>query len=155
MNDRAQPALLNELLNRQYRSLPHYVAECWPWTHRGNAEARAALERIIQKQDEHCAAIADLITRRGGLPMVEGYPSQFVDRNFLALDYVLEELVAYQNEAVQRLEQMRQQCAGDAEAADLVQRILSDEREHSAALQRVASNLNSGAAQQPAASAAE
>lgn len=130
MSKPVSPNLLNRILHEQYRSLPQYLAESWPWVHRGDEAARATLQGIIQKQQEHCRAIVDLIGRRGGSIDPGAFPTDYTDLNYLALDFVLESLVSDRQAAIARLEDYCRQCSEDPEALALVDAILQDERDH-------------------------
>jgi len=143
--DLVPESLLNQLLTEQYRSLPQYVAACWPWTHRGDEEASAALEKIIKNQQEHCRRIAELILRRGGIVEPGPYAADYTNHNYLALDFLLEALIRDRKQAITRIEQFRQQCLRDQEALALVDSILRDEQNHLKELQSLSARQHASA----------
>ena len=56
--------LLNQLLVIHYRSLPMYLLDASPWTHRGDEKASEALNDIVTDQRQTCQRIADAVIQR-------------------------------------------------------------------------------------------
>ncbi|NIP84833.1 MAG: hypothetical protein GTO03_04460, partial [Planctomycetales bacterium] len=75
--------LLNQLLVIHYRSLPMYLLDAAPWTHRGDEPATEALQDIVSDQQRTCQRIADAVIQREGIVRMGDYPTEFTDMNFL------------------------------------------------------------------------
>ena len=134
-------AVLNQVLQLQYRSLPRYLVYGSPWTHANGADGqtRDALENIVHDQQRLTERLAELILDHRGSPDVGDFPMEFTDLHFLSLDYLLRELVYYQRQDIASLER----CAADlstaaAEAQAIVEEGLGSERAHLEVLEQLA-----------------
>ena len=74
--------LLSQLLVHQYRSLPMFLTEAVPWTHRGDEDATRVLLDIVQGQRDLSNRVATEMQQRG-CPIDTGeYPMEFLDLHF-------------------------------------------------------------------------
>ncbi len=123
-------ALLNRLFQTVCRSLPMYLGEAAdPWTHKGDEKAKETLENIIADQKAFAARIADRILDIGTLePGV--YPLEFTDTHFLALDFLIGELIKYQKRDIARIERIVDALEDDYDARELAEETLGAERAH-------------------------
>ena len=138
VNGRNSVEILNAVLRRLYRSMLQYVHECWPWTHRGDGTAYPTVLKLREEELEDAKRLAELIVARGGAVATGSYPTEFVDTHFLALDYLLDELVRAERRRMEATEADLARLGGDAEAAGLLREILRRELEHLGVLQRLA-----------------
>jgi hypothetical protein len=123
-------ALLNALFQTVHRSLPMYLAEAAdPWKHAGDEKAAETLENIVADQRAFAARIADMILDHGVLDP-GGYPMEFTDTHFLALDFLIGELVKYQRRDVARIQRIVKALSDDPEARELAEETLGAEKAH-------------------------
>ena len=137
MTDSRSVSLLSEILTGLLRSLPQYVAECWPWTHRGDADAYAVVKGIIDQEQRRAEEVAQAIVERGGLLIYPPFPD-WTRLNFVALDYLLDHLVHFQETAVARFEAIRDQFAEGTEQRALAESVVEDAKKHLGQLQELA-----------------
>lgn len=129
--------LLNDLLAVQHCSLPRYLTYVSPWTGDENTEAAEVVTRIAEDQQRMSERIAETIYDRGGMPDAGDFPMEFTDTHFLALDYLLRELVYYQKQDVAAIEEIVSQLGGDADAKALAEETLGAEKAHLEDLERL------------------
>ena len=85
---------LNFLLINLGRSLLQYVEECWPWS--GNETHGNPLDALVIAQKETIARLTDLLIQRRWNIDFGSYPTEYSDLHFVALDYLLLQLIENQ-----------------------------------------------------------
>jgi hypothetical protein len=128
---------LNDVLIALHRSLVQYVGDCWPWTATEADAVRDAVGRLVERQREHVSRLVDVLVRRDWPVDFGMFPVEFTDLHYVALGYLLDQLVADQKSVVARIEQSRRACAGDAAAAELLDSVLAAERQTLARLEEL------------------
>lgn len=136
MADETTNARLNELLIRIYRSLLQYAGECWPWTAAHVEEE--AIRALVAEQQQFVAALVDLLSARYWPIQFGSFPTEYTDLHYVALDYLLDEIIRDQLTLIADLEQAHASVAGDTEAVDLINDILHSQRQIVAKLQTLA-----------------
>lgn len=139
---------LNQLVVSLGRSLLQYVGECWPWT-RNSAEAeRAALHTLIQRQQQCCAALIEMLSSRNASIDMGAYPTDYTDLHYVSLDFLLSQLIANERVLIGELEQALADSIAvrDNEAHELVEQLLGLERENLAALEDLSCGSSAEAA---------
>ncbi len=133
-------ALLNRLFQTIHRSLLMYLAEAAdPWTHAGDEKAKETLVNIVADQKAAAAKIADYVLEFDSLEP-GGYPMEYTDTHFLALDFLLGELITAQKRDVARIERIVTALGDDPEARELAEETLGAERAHLEMLEGLASS---------------
>ncbi len=123
-------ALLNALFQTVHRSLPMYLAEAAdPWKHAGDERAAETLENIVADQRAFTARIADVILEYGSLES-GGYPMEYTDTHFLALDFLIGELIKYQRRDVARIQRIVTALADNHDAQEIAEETLGAEKAH-------------------------
>lgn len=122
--------MLNRLLAIEYRSVPMYLADAAPWRGPGDEQIAAALENIVLDQRNMASRIAELVLDRRGSIDTGEFPMEFTDMHNLSLDFLLTELVRYQQRDVAAIEGCVARLAGDEEARALAEEVLGSERRH-------------------------
>ena len=116
--------LLMQLLVHQYRSLPIFLTEAVPWTHRGDENATRVLLDIVEGQRDLSPRIAAELQQRG-CPIDTGeYAMDFLDLHFLSLDFFLQRLVETQKNEVESIGRIAEQLDGDPAAYVLAKEAL-------------------------------
>ena len=146
MADSQHTAELNQLLGALARSLVQYVGECWPWTRVEAEDERRTIDEIVERQQRQIAALADLIMGRGTIAEFGTFPTEFTDLHYVALDYLLDQLIADERSLVAAIESAAGACSDDAEAADLLKQLLAEEQENAATLEKLATLRAAGSA---------
>ena len=123
---------LNDLLIAVARCLLQYVGESWPWTSDEEAAERAAVERMVTEQRETVLHMAALLDDRAHRITYGQYPSEYTSLHYVALDYLLDQLVDDQQRLADELASAALDAGGDAEA----QRVISAAADQAAGHQR-------------------
>ena len=76
---------LMQLLVHHYRSLPMFLTEAVPWTHRGDERATGVLLDVVAGQRDLSNRIAAELEQRGWPLDMGEYPMEFLDLHFLSL----------------------------------------------------------------------
>ena len=124
--DGSQNAQLNHLLITIGRSLLQYVGESWPWTSEDSDEARRKLTELVDRQQQSVGALASLLNAREWAIDFGTYPTDYTDLHFIALDFLLAQLVENQEAVVDVLKQSAE-LNGDGEASQLMAGIVEAE----------------------------
>jgi hypothetical protein len=104
MDDRTQ-ARLESILQRESRSVMVYTAEAFPWTSALTSEAVKRLLTCIHQEQEALTQLGRFLVRqRVPLPYLGSFPVGFTTINFLALDYLLPRLSAFEKTSIAELE---------------------------------------------------
>ena len=90
-------------------------------------------------------AIPNLIQRRWNIDF-GSYPTEYCDLHFIALDYLILQLIEKQEALIADIEQTQTASAGDAPALELLSQILSSERDILTKLQGLSKSRSSGSA---------
>ena len=115
---------LMQLLLHHYRSLPIFLTEAVPWTHRGDEQATNVLLDIVAGQRDLSNRIAAELEQRGWHLDMGEYPMDFLDLHFLSLDFLLQRLVENQQREVDAIARLSAEVDEDPVAHDLAQEAL-------------------------------
>ena len=115
---------LMQLLLHHYRSLPIFLTEAVPWTHRGDEQATNVLLDIVAGQLDLSNRIAAELEQRGWPLDMGEYPMDFLDLHFLSLDFLLQRLVDNQQREVDAIARLSAEVNEDPVAHDLAQEAL-------------------------------
>ncbi|MFO1095562.1 MAG: hypothetical protein U0992_20005 [Planctomycetaceae bacterium] len=107
---------LNDLLIDLGRSLLQYVGESWPWASEEEAAEQTAVERMVAEQRETVLQFAALLDERGHRIAYGQYPSEYTSLHYVALDYLLDQLLDDQQYLADELTAAALE-SGDDEAA--------------------------------------
>lgn len=130
--------LLGQLLVHHYRSLPMFLTEAAPWTHRGDQNATDVLLDIVAGQREMSTRIAGELTRRGCSIDTGEYEMDFLDLHFLALDFLLQRLVELQQQEVTSIGEIATQLEDDPVAFGLAKEALGAAKGYLQSLEELA-----------------
>ena len=114
-----------------------YVGESWPWTRFDAGTERETIGRLVARQQEQVARLTSLLSIRRWTIDFGTYPTDYTDLHFVALDYLLAQLIESGRAFAVELEQTAATLQ-DEQAAALVNVILVDEREIVSQLQQLA-----------------
>jgi hypothetical protein len=128
MSQRDTHQVMNRLLTVIHRSLPMYLTNASPWTHRGDEPALGALQRIVEDQKQLGHRIGQYILEHHDTIEMGEYPIEFLDVHDLSLDYLLTRLVDCQKADVTALEQCAAALQHDRHAAALAEEALGAAR---------------------------
>ncbi len=139
MNNSQALAVLQQLVEREGRSLLQYISDAFPWTTARNREAWTQLQRLIDEERQGVGTLVQfLVGRRHTVPYLGAYPSSFTNINFVALEHVLPLLADHERRSVTALERDLALIT-DPEARALVQNYLEMKRQHLQSLEALAS----------------
>ena len=127
MSDASTYQALNELLINLGRSLLQYVGECWPWTDPDTAEEERKIKELVEAQRRQVAQLAELLFDAEWNSEYGAYPTEYTDLHYVALTYLLDQLVLNQRALVEEARRTLPFC-DDPEAKRLVGEILSQQQ---------------------------
>lgn len=137
MADENMIALLGQLFVHHYRSLPMFLTEASPWTHRGDENATLVVMDIVADQKLMCARLASEIQKRGGVVDSGEYPMDFLDLHFLSLDFLLLQILEFQREEVDWIGRYAERLDGDPTAYAIAKEALGAARGHLESLEEL------------------
>jgi hypothetical protein len=123
-------AALQRLLAIQLRSFPMYLSSARPWSQPGSEEAIETLGHIVANQRQMAERIVEALVQREADVDTGHFPMAFTDTHDLSLDYLLGELVRYQERDVQAIGDCVRQLAGDPPLHELAQEALGAAKGH-------------------------
>jgi hypothetical protein len=136
--DARTQTLLQDIVERESRSVLLYVHDAYPWTTSGEGEVVESLRRLIAAEAQAVAALGQYLVRRRLPPPLPGsYPSIYTIINFLALDYLLPRLADASRHSLDQLERDLASIS-DSEARAEVEKLAAVKRRNLAELERLA-----------------
>lgn len=139
MIDPPTQTLLQDILRRESRSVLMYVAEAYPWATSTETKALTSLQQLIAAEREAVVRLGRFLVRqRIPLPFLPSYPAHFTTINFLALDFILPQLIEYERQSIAELERDLASIHDPAARAE-VERLLALKRQHVPQLEELAS----------------
>lgn len=143
MSDATMYAALNDLLINVGRSLLQYVGECWPWSDANAQDEQQAIDRLVQRQKQQVGQLANLLRDAEWSTDYGSYPTEYTDLHYVALDYLLDQLIQNQRGLVEDANAALSACEGDPEAKKLVGEIQAVQRTIAAELESLANDVKS------------
>jgi len=134
---------LNDLLIDVGRSLLQYVGESWPWSSEDESDIHTAVERMVAEQHDTVLQIAGLLDERGHRITYGQYPSDYTSLHYVALDYLLDQLIAQQQDLAGELSGVVEEAAGDEAAHALLSAAADQARRHAVELAALAAGRKS------------
>lgn len=127
MADSHTNAELNRVLIRIYRSLLQYMGESWPWTGVDEVQEQQVIEQLVQEQQASTASLVDLLDSRGYSIDFGQYPDNS-EYHYVALDFFLERILRDEQATLATVREAKARCAGDPQAASLLEQVETSER---------------------------
>jgi hypothetical protein len=121
-------SLLNQLLIALHRSLLQYIGDAWPWVDTTDEAERTKLLSLVEAQRKHNERLIELLIDRGWSLDFGTYPTEYTDLHYVALSYLLKQLIASEQSLIGEIDRTLQGCAGDSEAVRLLERISAEQR---------------------------
>lgn len=134
---------LNDLLIDLGRSLLQYVGESWPWTSADEAAEQAQIDALVAEQRESVRTLTELLAARGHLIDPGSYPTEYTSLHYVALDYLLSQLVEEQQELADECADVAAEGADDSQAAALLKQIAEQAGDHLQRLRQIAQQRTS------------
>ncbi len=138
--------ILNRLLVIHSRSLPNFLVYAHPWWKDDHVKATEVLANIVGDQRNIAARAGRLIVENDGAVASGQFPDRFSTLHDLSLDFLLAELIRYQDRTIAAIEQLVRQLPRASMAQGLAQEALGMAKAHRTALGDLPSEL----ARQPA-----
>jgi hypothetical protein len=132
-------AVLNRLLITLYRSFPMYLADTAAvWTHAGDDEAKETVGSVASDYRMYSQRLIDLLQERPTAFGLGEYPMAFTDTHDLSLDYLISELIFYQRQDIDGIEQCVSALTSDPQGRSLGEEILGNARGQLESLEELA-----------------
>jgi hypothetical protein len=133
---------LNQLLIDLGRSLLQYVGECWPWSGYETEETHRKIDELVAIQRQDVLQLGMLLDEAQWTIEKGTYPTEYTDLHYVALSYLLDQLVLNQKAIVEEAQRAKAQCEGDPEARKLVSEIHSTQQRILAELEALAQSTS-------------
>jgi hypothetical protein len=130
MNAMETIPVLNRLLGLLCRSLPAYLADVKTLGRPDGERVRTALNRLVADQKMYAQRVADAITQCGGQPSPGRFPTEFTAKNDLSIEFLLQEIVACQDQDVVSIARCVGQLEGASALHALAEEILGNAKGH-------------------------
>ncbi len=137
--------VLNRVLVCLARNLVQYINESYPWTEEQEDEQQV-LQQIVSRQNQSIAKLVALLEAREATVDFGVYPD-YTDYNYVALDSVLDRLVAAEKGLIAEIERAEKECQPEAEVAALLRELRNTELENLKQLEALAARRLAGQAQ--------
>jgi hypothetical protein len=111
--------ILNRLLSLLHRSFAAYLSSASPWTRPEDQPVVEALGHIVEDQQRLAARVAEMVLDFGERIEVGEFPMDFTSKNFLSLDFILQELIRYQRHDIDAIDRVAGQLT-DVPAARML-----------------------------------
>jgi hypothetical protein len=131
--------VLERLFSRECRSFAQYMGETWPWGEERNRSAHDLLQSILADERRWATQLSEIITDRGGQPLVDNYPDVFIQSNlhYVAMDYLMQRLADYLEAEIAELRKEAESVAGDAPVQALIAQMIERKTGQVAALRKL------------------
>jgi hypothetical protein len=126
---------LNQLLIDLGRSLLQYVGQCSSWAGQNPASIEQEFNGVVAQQQHEVAQLVDLLMQRHWTIDFGVFPPTYTDLHFLALKYLLKQILENQQLILAELDESVHTCVDDPEAVSLINEILASERKITEQLQ--------------------
>jgi hypothetical protein len=104
-NNPAWQSVLQNILVRENRSLFQFVGEAFPWARSDEMVTLARLRQMIEEEQKAAIALTAFLRRQHiPLPYLGPYPSSYLSLLFVALDYLLPQLIEHHRQVIGQLE---------------------------------------------------
>jgi len=131
-------ALLENIAQREDRSLLQYVKDAYPWITPAEQQVLAQIQAMTEEERQGVAElIRFLISRRRPPPYLGTFPASFTSLSFVSLDHLIPLLADNEREELERLQGEIEQMP-DPEAKKLVQKIIANKTWHLETLRSLA-----------------
>lgn len=149
MSDETLYSSLNHLLIQLGRSLLQYVGECWPWVgpDAESQKERVAIEEMIEKQKRQTAKLVNYLQDAEWLIDHGTYPTEYTDLHYVALDFLLDQLIQNQLALAEDAQHVLDFCDADPTAKQLVGEIQAVQQTIANELQTLGASLRSNSAE--------
>ena len=121
-----------------------YVGDCSPWS--GDKEQGNPLDALVIAQKDSITRLTDLLIQRRWNLDFGIFPVEFCDLHFIAIDFLILQLIENQKSLIADVEQSQKASDGDASALELLSEILSSERDILTQLEGLSKSRSSGSA---------
>ena len=116
---------LNGLLIDIGRSFLQYVGECWPWT--VQSAERKAIAELVLRQSEDIARLANALDAAGHAIDFGTYPTEYTDKHFVTLDFLVNLLEENQRDVVAEAEAVKLSFSRNGDQSGLLNSTLETE----------------------------
>lgn len=140
---------MNRLLIDMGRSLLQYVGECWPWTGEEKAAERRAVAGLVRRQQRQIGRLVDFLSRRDWPIDFGSYPTEYTDLHYVALDYLLGQLIYNETELAREAELLLGEDWDEPAAVQLLGQIHAEQQSIAAELRKLAENHDPSHNHQP------
>jgi bacterioferritin (cytochrome b1) len=134
---------LNSLLEAELNSVFRFMGEGSPYLGRASAEVRRPLQEMVETNERHVNALAEMINQLGGNPVPRSIAREEQYLAFLSLKFLLPKLVEAKMLLMRRYETAQRtiEKVAPREVMDLLRRQFAEHQEQLAALEKAAAHV--------------
>lgn len=141
MSGQSNEAILNRVLIQLSRSFLQYVSESSPWVRFDAPGLATEVENLAAGQRGDVAQIVDLLNEREYFVDFGSFPTEYTDQQFLGLDVLVGRLQRSQEKIGGIIAASIGLLHGDDEACELLNSVLTSEKQIETALASLKNNL--------------
>ncbi len=138
-------AALHHLLVELDSGLLQYVGESWPWTP-DTSSSQKRFTALVERQKADIGELVELLQERRWTVNFVGYPTDYTDLHYCSLEYLVRQTQRALTRHLESIRRTLDAVRGDAEAVDVVSRILADHESIESELKSLAASYPQGAA---------
>ncbi len=131
-------SILNRLWVIHNYSLATYLSYAPPWWHEGDGPVMQLLRDVASDQQQLADRLGKLIVHYGGQVVQGKYPNRFTTLHDLSSQYLLQELVQYQQRTVTAIESLIPQLPPGSASQALAQECLGAAKAHLDSMHEIA-----------------
>lgn len=133
---------LNSLLEAEQNSVFRFMGEGSPYLGRASADVRRPLQQMVDANQRHCAALADLVVDLGGEPAPRALCPEEQYLAFLSLKFLLPKLVDEKDLIIRRYENaLRAMPDATPRVTRVLRANLAEHKAHRETLQKAADEV--------------
>jgi hypothetical protein len=137
MNDPRSFQVLQQIAQREIKSLMEYMAGAFPWTTAERTAALDQLQTIVHEERDGLARLTRYLFRhRINPPHPGGYPTDFTTLNFVDLTYLTPLLIQEERKGIAQIASELPSIK-EQEARQLVEELLALKKQHLGQLQQL------------------
>jgi len=106
---------LNAALAQVSGSLLQYTADAFPWTAVGSEHIRRDVVRMAKRQQQTIQRLTDEVIAHGGAPEYGLFPTSYTSLHFVAVSFLMKQLVANQEGVLKSICELGDATRGDRE----------------------------------------
>src|SRR5215471_3997332 len=112
------------VLQRDISCLFHYLSGAWPWTNRKERDIVSRLQSLLEAEQNEHSHLAAMLRKQRMVPPAASYPAEYSNYHYLALNFLLPQVLEEQKKLLANHQQEREQIVNDPAAESVLDAFL-------------------------------